>query len=319
MHDDKPTRRRLLKILAAAGAAVCTTGFRGHPAFEWQGTALGADVRIILLDADAALAAQAARACMAEIERLERIFSLYLDQSELSRLNRQGVLEQPSLELKVLLQTSQLLHRITGGLFDPTVQPLWRAYATWYEARPGQGPLPAAEVSALLSRIGLDRVQVDHDIRLLPGTQITLNGIAQGFITDRVADILRRHGLEHVLLDLGEVSALGGRPDGTPFKVAIRESDLQLLVADASLATSSAGSLMFSSEENLAHILNPANGRTASPWRGITVRHRSATLADGLSTALVLADLDTLEAVADRVRGVRVWATRRDGTTLVFG
>ncbi len=46
----------------------------------------------------------------------------------------------------------------------------------------------------------------DNEIRFLkPGRQITLNGVAQGYISDRVADLLKANGVEHVLVNLGEM------------------------------------------------------------------------------------------------------------------
>ena len=56
-----------------------------------------------------------------------------------------------------------------------------------------------------------------------PGMAVTLNGIAQGYITDRVADLLAQNGLEHVLVDLDELRALGPRADGTPWPVGIED------------------------------------------------------------------------------------------------
>ena len=56
-----------------------------------------------------------------------------------------------------------------------------------------------------------------------PGMAITLNGIAQGYITDRVADLLRNEGFDQAMVDLGEWRALGSHPDGRPWRAATRE------------------------------------------------------------------------------------------------
>lgn len=320
MTGMKPTRRSLIRLLAASSAAACTPCLADSGTCEWQGTALGADARILLLGLGRAAAEETVRACLAEIERLERIFSLHREDSEITRLNRGGKLRPASLDMTLLLRQCKLLHRLTGGLFDPTVQPLWRGYAEWYAGRPDRAPLPGGAVASLIGRIGLHRAHIDADaVRLAEGTELTLNGIAQGYIADRVADLLRRRGLSHVLLDLGEVRALDRQLDGRPFEIAIRESGLRLEIANTALATSAADALSFAPAQALCHILNPETGLTSSPWRCVTVQHPSATVADGLSTALVLADQGAVRRIVGRIPNTRVWATGPDGAAATFG
>lgn len=317
MADGPLSRRRALSILA--GVALATSAGSVAAAAhmtEWRGIALGADARILLGGQGRVSAATAIADCIAEIERLETIFSLYRSGSELLALNETGRTEHASLDLRLVLQQCAELHRSTGGLFDPTVQPLWRLYADWFAGRPERAAPDARTVAALVEKIGMEHVVSDHGrIRLSPGCQLTLNGIAQGYITDRIAELLRARGWSHVLADIGEVRVLAERPDGAPFEILIRESGLGIALADAALATSAPDALLFSAGERLAHIINPRTGRTASPWRCITVRHASAMVADGLSTALVLASASEMARIARRVGGVTVWATAPDGTT----
>jgi thiamine biosynthesis lipoprotein len=154
MPETCVTRRRALLIFAAVGASALAGREAAAATVEWRGTALGADARIVL----AGSAARAARAilaeCLAETDRLEEIFSLYRSSSEITRLNRQGFLSGAAPELRQLLRQCQHLHALTEGLFDPTVQPLWRAYAE--RCRAGSGAIAACEAARaeLLGRIG---------------------------------------------------------------------------------------------------------------------------------------------------------------------
>lgn len=320
MTEPKQSRRRVLQLLAMAGAGV-TSPCRSHDErFEWTGSALGADARILFMGLSRTAAEDAVQASLAEIERLERIFSLHRLDTELVRLNTDGRLRLPSLDLMQLLRMSRVLNARTDGLFDPTIQPLWRCYARWYGEKPDRGPPPSDAASALLARVGLHRVSIAQDaIQLAPGTELTLNGIAQGYITDRVADLLRRRGLSHVLIDIGEVRALDGRADSSPFKISVRDGGFTLPLADGALATSSPTALVFSPTLRLGHILHPRTGLTASPWHSVTVQHGSAAVADGLSTALVLCDRAGIRRALARISGAHVWATRHDGAVEQFG
>ena len=128
-------------------------------------------------------------AARAEIDRLENIFSLYRAGSEISVLNAKGRLQAPSFELLECLGLARRVHAVTEGRFDPTVQPLWRALAEAHVS--GTAPRPEALAQARAS-IGFHRVRFDATrVVLAPDQQLTLNGIAQGFIADRVARLMQ--------------------------------------------------------------------------------------------------------------------------------
>ncbi len=128
-----------------------------------------------------------------------------------------------------MLRLAGQVHHATGGQFDPTVQPLWQA------RRSGTDPAPAQAL------VGWQDVRIDEaEISFArPGMALTLNGIAQGFAADLLADTARRHGLTDLLIDAGETRAIGprawharvARPDGTPVR--------NLTLRDRALATSS--------------------------------------------------------------------------------
>ncbi len=276
-----PTRRRFLAITAAAFAL--PTAAAAGEVYTWSGIALGAKAVIRLAHPDApAITARAA----AEIARLEDVFSLYRADSALSQLNRDGVLTAPPFELLECLSLAGTVHQATGGLFDPTVQPLWATYAT--AAAGGSVPDTAALTQAR-ALTGWEGVSLDATkITLRPGMALTLNGIAQGYIADRVARLLSDEGLTDILIDTGEFVALGQQPEGKAWPVKLAQGG-DVALASRALATSAPLGTAFDAAGTLGHILNPKTGLTAAPrWRGVSVSCGSAALADGLSTAACL-------------------------------
>ncbi|HHZ10685.1 MAG TPA: FAD:protein FMN transferase [Rhizobiales bacterium] len=302
------TRRRFVAISATvAGAAIAglPMAAAAAPLARWHGVALGAEASIILRHPDAA---RILAACRAEIARLESIFSLYDTSSALSRLNADGRLDAPPFELLELLGQCGALHTATGGLFDPTVQPLWAAYA---EAFAG-GRAPGAEaIAGALGRVGWTGVSAEPGRISFarPGMALTLNGIAQGYIADRVAALLRAEGLTDVLVNTGELRALGGHPDGGAWPVSFddRSGAASIGLRDAALASSAPLGTAFDADGKVGHILNPKNGRpAASAWRLVSVTARTAALADGLSTALCLMSHDEIERTLARFPDARL-------------
>lgn len=287
------TRRRFVAISAAAiGVAAAGLSFpavANPPLARWHGVALGAEASITLRhpQADRIIAA-----CRAEIARLEGIFSLYDAGSALSRLNADGRLDAPPFELLELLGQCGGLHAATGGLFDPTVQPLWAAYA---EAFAGGRAPDADTIGRALERVGWAGVSAETGriVFLKPGMALTLNGIAQGYVADRVAALLRAEGLTDVLVNTGEMRAIGGHPDGGTWPVSFDdgrgESVGSMELRDAALASSAPLGTAFDAGGRVGHILDPRTGQPAAPaWRLVSVTARTAALADGLSTAFCL-------------------------------
>ena len=284
-------RRRLLAI--AAAALVPALPAQATPVRQWRGVALGAEASITLNHPEAARLIDLS---LAEIERLEAVFSLYRADSALMRLNATGRLDAPPFELLDCLALAGRVHAATGGVFDPTVQPLWELHAAHHAANPEAEPPRAETVAAARALTGWDRLRIDPGaIRLDPGMALTLNGIAQGYIADRVAALLRGQGLDRVLVNTGEHVALGGDPRGGPWQVRLRAGEVLLpeavAIEDRALASSAMTGTTFDAAGTAGHILDPRNGLPGPIlWQLVSVTAPQGALADALSTAFCLMD-----------------------------
>lgn len=288
-------RRRFLAIAAstlAAPAAAAAT----EPQ-EWTSLALGAEVRITLSGATPQQAARAFAKVEARLRGVEDHFSLYRD-SALTRLNRTGHLVHPPPAMLDVFRLSAEIHAATGGLFDPTIQPLWLAVAR------------SEDVEGARRLIGWDRVQAsEEEIALAPGMQLTFNGIAQGHAADEVAALLQAEGFGDVLIDTGEIIGLGIRPDGHPWRAGIALPDGEVVgqagLSNRALATSSPLGTRIGSGR--PHILDPRSD-SAPAWRLASVSAHRAALADGLSTAFCLMDRPAIQQALDRFPEARLEA-----------
>ena len=273
------TRRRFIAISAALAPSLAMA--ERAPLHIETGLALGAKVTLRLQHPEAPRLAALA---MTEIRRLENIFSLYLPDSSLSRLNRDGQLAAPPFELLECLGLASAVHAASGGRFDPTVQPLWQAEA---RAREAGRPLSDADRTAAQKVLGWPSVSMGPEaITLRPGMALTLNGIAQGYIADRVAGLLSKEGLTRALIDTGEMVAL---PEGDwPVSLA---GEGHLSLRNQSLASSAPLGMTFGGDGVTSHILDPRTARpVVSSWRTVSISAPTAALADALSTAVCLAE-----------------------------
>jgi thiamine biosynthesis lipoprotein len=319
------TRRRFIAIAAAAagGAAFARAGFASDPLHTWRGVALGAEASIRLAHPDATAARRLIDACVAEIARLERIFSLYRADSALSRLNAGGHLELPPLELVELLGRAASVSEATGGTFDVTVQPLWQRYVAHF-ATPGTDPAgpDLADVLPLVDWRGI-RVGPAEIALARSGMAVTLNGIAQGYVTDRVADLLRAEGMDHVLIDLGETRAMGTHPDGRPWRIGLADPAVpdriaaHVPLADMALATSGGYGTRFEATGRHNHLIDPRTGRSAPAFRSVSVLARDATTADAASTALSFLEDDEIGPALARLGALEAHVLGPNGVTVV--
>lgn len=321
------SRRRAMTILGSiAGMPLLSAGEPAATLYRWRGTSLGSPSHLLLYHPDRAAAARIVGRCAAEIERLERIFYLHRPDSEIACLNRDGRLDAPSLDLLAVLSQCLRLSTLSGGAFDVTVQPLWDVYAAHFFARPSpplDGPEPHAVERA---RALVDWRGIDPSARRIAlarrGMGVTLNGIAQGYVTDRITEILRENGCDSTLADMGrsELRARGRHADGRPWRVGLADPRAPETFAvtaelrDRSLCTSGGYGTPFEPTGRYHHLFDPATGASARHYIGVSVFAASATVADALSTALYVSPPERGPALLAGFAGVSARLTRPDGT-----
>ena len=304
-----PGRRRFLTVAAAAAAALPLGGI-GENTVRWQGTALGADAEMRFAAASQAEALDAVTLCRNEITRLERIFSLYDRHSEVTRLNETGAIRQPSADLVAVVELARWFARRTGGAFDCTMQPLWRCLADHFSSEGRDTPPDPGAIARAIARVGHTSLSVaPGEIRLATGAAISLNGIAQGYITDRVADLLQARGWRDVLVSLGEIRALPGKR----WPVRLAASRTPVALSDEALATSAGTGTRFDESGLWHHLIDPRSGRSPNHFETVTVKARRAVVADALSTALAVAAPEEIGAIAKRFPATTIILQHRDG------
>jgi thiamine biosynthesis lipoprotein len=322
-------RRQFLRLTLGSGGALGLGAWSWHsrqgsiePSTVSQtGRALGARVTLTVVHQDPEIARRATEAAFAELDLIEEVMSLYRPHSQLCRLNREGVLDDPHPHLVTVLQKAAQISERTGGVFDVTVQPLWELYAAAQRA----GSLPdAAAIAEARRRVDWRRVETNARRVRLHGiaTAVTLNGIAQGFAADRVAAVLQNHGIEHALVDAGEIRPLGTKADETAWTIGIQHPR----VADAyawlarldgrALSTSGDYATSFSADRRHHHIVDPHTGISPTEFSSVSVAAPSGIEADALTKALFVLGLSRSVALIAATPGTDALFILKDGRTL---
>lgn len=295
------TRRRAICILAAAaGLPLIPSAGLAAQTMEpvgWKGQALGAPATLILNHDDPVLARQLVNRVIAEVSRLEAIFSLYRSDSVLAELNRVGAIAAPPSDMIMLLERSRAIWEASDGAFDPTIQPLWALYAQHFSRANADPAGPKNdELRTTLSRVGFDGVRFNRDRVAFARSHMALsfNGIAQGYITDSIVQMLRDAGVTSSLVSMGENRAIGAASDGRPWRIGLAEMeagetpDTVIDIIDKAVSTSSSSGFHFDRSGRFGHILDPIRGCVPERYRRMSVIAPDATTADALSTAFSL-------------------------------
>lgn len=244
-----------------------------------------------------------------EIRSLEGLLSVTDPGSEIYQANHSGgeavSLSAPTREL---LEDALALCGETGGALDVTVYPAVRAWGF----TTGDYRVPEeAELSALTDRIDYTRVSLDGGRLTLPdGMELDLGAVAKGWTGDRLMSLFREAGVTSAIVELGgNVQALGTKPDGSPWRVAVQSPEGGyagvLEIADKAVVTSGGYQRYFERDgETYIHIIDPATGRPArTGLASVTVVSDSGLRGDGLSTALF---------VMGREKAEEFWRARPD-------
>jgi thiamine biosynthesis lipoprotein len=234
-----------------------------------------------------------------EAQRIESMLSTWIEESELSRLNR-GELHEPSAELRTLLDAAQEWSRRTNGAFDPRIKSLIGVWKT-------------REAGAVPSR--------DAIARALQARQWEEGAFGKGYALDRM---LARLTAAEAMIDFGGQIVVRGELRVTIADPADRERPaVALTMRNGSISTSSGSEKTFEvAGRRFSHILDPRSGDALPPRGSVSVIAPDALSADILSTALYVmgeeeglrwADANAVAAIfIDSHRNVRLSARARE-------
>ncbi len=272
--------------------------------------AMGTDIELLV---DAENADAALDAAEQEFHRLEALLSRFIDDSELSRLNRDGSIDAGPDLLRVVTLALDA-RRYTGGRFDPTVHDAVVAagYDRSFEHVPPNGERRAAPPAP-----GAGRVLVDGSrIQLEAGVRLDLGGIGKGYAAERAAELLATAG--PCLVNAGgDVATRGG---SWPVGVETGGELLTLELSGAALATSGRDRRRWRRNgRELHHLIDPLTGEPAeSDVLRVTVVADDAVAAEVRAKSLFLAGARRATAEADAA-GVPAVVITDDGRTLLAG
>lgn len=233
------------------------------------------------------------------IASLESLVSVTDANSELYAINQTGSGTLTGKASSLMEQALEICRR-TDGALDLSIYPIVRAWGF----TTGNYQVPdEAEIQALLPLVDYRKIQYDAatgTVTLLEGMEIDLGSVAKGYAGQLAAQMLREHGVQSALLNLGgNVQTVGAKPDGSPWQIGIKDPQgedamMVLSVEDQAVVTSGGYERYFEQDgQTYWHIMDPSTGHPAdSGLISVTIVGDEGVICDGLSTALFVMGLE---------------------------
>ena len=313
----------VLLISAGLLSAILLSGCTTLPKSEsltMTGTYFDTVVQIEVWGADQDMIEHCRKMC----ETYEQMLSATIETSEISKINNaDGEPVSVSDDTAELIEKGIEYGEISGGLFDITIAPasgLWNFTDNEDKTLPDPDELAEA-VSHIDYRcvhvVGITVVLID------PEDQIVLGGSSKGYIADRLKEYLEGEGIEHALIDLGgNMLALGGRYDGTDFRIGLQKPFAEtgtamaaLSINDQSVVTSGDYERYFEKDGVIYHhILAPSTGYPVqNDLDQVTIISERSVDGDALSTTCFAMGLEDGMELIRSLDGVEAIFVTKDG------
>ena len=248
----------------------------------------------------------------AELASLEKLVSLYIPDSEISRINDAAGKSFVSVsdDTYAILSGSYAVCEETGGLFDITIAPL---SLLWNVT--GENPhVPSdADIAASQAKVDYRKLLFDDDTKSVmlseEGMSIDLGGVVKGYAAGKMREIAEEKGVTGFLSVGGNMLVVGKKPTGGDFLIGLRdpnggESDYfaTISIPGETMATTGAYERWFEQDGvRYHHVLDPFTGYPSNKGlASVTVISTDGLLADCLSTAIFLEGTDGIDAALCR-------------------
>ena len=312
MGKSDNTPELLISSLAIAAAVLGLSGCaKNLGRYEDSRSLMDTFVTVIVFADDEVSANTAINAAFKRIEEIEKRASIFDESAEAFHLNRDGYLDNPSVDLLKLVNMSKDYYKLTDGYFDISVQPLlelWGEGELWKESAEVQ----QQKIDDTMQLVDSDNIySYSNSIDFgRDGMKITLGGIAKGYAADEALKVLQENGIEHALVTLGgDMSALGSKPERELWQAALSNPDhtgqrlATFSFSDRSITTSGNYERYFDPQKQAGHLLNPRTGYSSNGCISVTMIAKNGSLSDSLATAVFVmgpeAGLELIESLDD--------------------
>ena len=232
-----------------------------------------------------------------EVKRIENLISDWIPETQISKVNQNAGIKAVKVDEEVfnLVNRALQISKLTDGAFDisyASMDKIWKFDGSMKE-------MPSKEtIAQSVARVGYQNVILDKKEQTIflknKGMKLGLGGIGQGYIADKIKELLINKGCSAGIVNVsGDINTWGMQLDGTPWTVGIvNPMNKQKVFAtfpliDSAVETSgSYEKYVTFNGKRYSHIIDPRTGFPATGIVSVSVFAKKTELADALATAI---------------------------------
>ncbi|HBK82442.1 MAG TPA: thiamine biosynthesis protein ApbE [Flavobacterium sp.] len=304
-----------MRVLLILFLFVFSGSGRGQVTYKKSAFLLGSPFEITVIAADSLVAKSYTDEAIKEVSRIENLISDWIPTTQISNVNKKAGIQPVKVDLEVfnLVERALKISKLTNGAFDisyASMDKIWK-----FDGSMKKMPT-ALEIKKSVEKVGYKNVILnlkDTTIFLKnKGMKIGLGGIGQGYIADKIKELLKSKGCLSGLVNVsGDISAWGRQIDGKPWTIGVinpmNKSKIFATFPLDNWAVETSGSyekFVTFNGKRYAHIIDPRTGYPASGVVSITVFAQQTEMADALATGIFVMGVEVGLDFVNQIKGL---------------
>jgi len=283
--------------------------------YQEKHTLLGSPYEITVVVKDSTEGKKFADMSVKELKRIEHLISEWIPTSDISLVNQQAGKQPVKVHAEVfeLLQRSVKFSKLTDGAFDVT----WAGMDRIWKFDGSMKEMPSEEnIRNSVQNVGYQNLilnEKDTTVFLQKqGMKIGTGGIGQGYIADRIKQLLLASGNASGLVNIsGDITSWGKQPDGKPWTVAIinpvnKEKVFAFFPLEETAIETSGNYEKYVVFNGIryAHIIDPRTGYPAQGVVSVSVFAKHTEIADALATGVFVLGVEIGLNLINQLEGI---------------
>ena len=276
---------------------------------------LGSPLEITVVAKDTVEGNKYCDLAVAEVKRIENLISDWIPTTQISEVNHNAGKKAVKVDREVfdLVERSIKISQITSGAFDIS-------YASMDKIRKFDGSMkemPTAEaVKKSVAKIGYKNIILDPKEQTIflknEGMKLGLGGIGQGYIADKIKELLISKGCISGIVNVsGDINTWGKQPDGKLWTVGIvnpmNKNKIFATFPLENSAVETSGSYekyVIFNGIRYSHIIDPRTGYPAMGVVSVSVFAKQTEIADALATGIFVLGVDVGLDLVNQLKGI---------------
>lgn len=297
------------------GLLLITVNSFGQIAHKRKLSMLGSPFEVTVVATDTVKANEYIDLAVAEVKRIENLISDWIPTTQISEVNRNAGIKPVKVDAEVfdLIGRSIKISEITSGAFDisyASMDKIWKFDGSM-NAMPTEEAIKKSVAKIGYKNIILDKKEQTIFLKL-EGMKLGLGGIGQGFIADKVKELLAAKGCTSGIINVsGDINAWGKQPDGKPWTVGIvNPLNKNKIFATFPLENSSVETsgnyekFVVFNGIRYSHIIDTRTGYPATGVASVSVFAKQTEIADALATGIFVLGVEVGLDLVNQLKGI---------------